>query len=295
MSSKTGGSAGSTLPRGWPTQLFGPAIAGVALLALSGCGDGGLPFLGGSSAGDDDAAPQSVQLVARDVEAPDVFQITQAGVWDGAASLGGVWVSHPSVSEPGRAIIRNTANSTFVIGALLPDDTDAMPPALLISSDAADTLGMAADARSELEVTALRREETTAPASPDAVPIAAFDTPADIIETEIDDGAMEPVDAPSAAAPERSTLASLFAPRSNGSDLDRPFIQVGIFAVEENAQVAADRLRATGIIPTVLDQNSQGRRIWRVIIGPTTSADERAQLLAQINAQGFNDAFFVNN
>ena len=43
-------------------------------------------------------------LVERDVEAPGVFQVTEAGLWDGRPSLGGVWVAHPDVTEPERVI-----------------------------------------------------------------------------------------------------------------------------------------------------------------------------------------------
>jgi hypothetical protein len=34
-------------------------------------------------------------LAERDVEAPEVFDVTDAGLWDGRPSLGGVWVAHP--------------------------------------------------------------------------------------------------------------------------------------------------------------------------------------------------------
>ena len=50
---------------------------------------------------DSSAAPEtSVKLVERDVEAPDAFQVTEKGLWDGRPSLGGVWVAHPSVKDP---------------------------------------------------------------------------------------------------------------------------------------------------------------------------------------------------
>ena len=36
------------------------------------------------------------------VEAPDVFQVAEAGLWDGRPSLGGIWVAHPDVTQPER-------------------------------------------------------------------------------------------------------------------------------------------------------------------------------------------------
>jgi hypothetical protein len=53
-----------------------------------------------------------------DVEAPEVFDITDAGLWDGRPSLGGVWVAHPDATDPERVMIRNTETGSFVIGAL---------------------------------------------------------------------------------------------------------------------------------------------------------------------------------
>jgi hypothetical protein len=79
-------------------------------------------------------APQNVQLVERDVEAP--FQVTEAGLWDGRPSLGGVG-SPIRRREPERVIIRNQTNGTFVIGALFRRERDNPGPSLRVSSDAA--------------------------------------------------------------------------------------------------------------------------------------------------------------
>ena len=54
-------------------------------------------------------------------------------------------------------------------------------------------------------------------------------------------------------------------------------------------------MRVTGIVPTVLEQTSQGRTFWRVIVGPASSESERAELLRQVKAQGFADAYFITN
>ncbi|MEM9911268.1 MAG: SPOR domain-containing protein [Pseudomonadota bacterium] len=106
---------------------------------------------------------RSVSLIERDVEAPDVFQVTDKGLWDGRPSLGGVWVAHPEVDKPERVIIRNTENSEFVIGALFRRERDNPGPVLMVSSDAAAELGMLAGAPAQLNVTALRREEISDP------------------------------------------------------------------------------------------------------------------------------------
>ena len=51
-----------------------------------------------------------MKLVDRDVEAPDVFQVSDQALWDGRPSLGGVWVASPDAVDPERVILRNPAN-----------------------------------------------------------------------------------------------------------------------------------------------------------------------------------------
>ena len=82
---------------------------------------------------------------------------------------------------------------------------------------------------------------------------------------------------------------------ASSSALDKPYIQIGIFSVEANANGTADRMRAIGLVPTVVAQQSQGRSFWRVIVGPAQSTAERTRLLDQVKAEGFTDAYFVRN
>lgn len=301
---------------------IGISLVLVSFVALTGCDENGgfaFPQLGGANSAEGASQPrQSVELVERDVEAPDAFQVTEAGLWDGRPSLGGVWVAHPDVREPERVIIRNQANGSFVIGALFRRERDNPGPALQVSSDAAGALEMLAGAPAQLQVTALRREEVAE--TPEAMATTDFQAPAGIAEAPIDS---TPLDSPSsdstqsdasgadpiagaaaaiaaaeatapAAAPSVPAPSPAAAPAS-ASSLDRPYIQIGIFSIEANATGTADRLRATGIVPTVLQQESQGRTFWRVIVGPASTSAERAQLLEQVKAQGFADAYAVTN
>jgi hypothetical protein len=109
----------------------------------------------------------SVKLTDRDVEAPDIFQASGPALWDGRPSLGGVWVATPDAKDPERVILRNPANGKFVIGALFRREAANPGPKLLISSDAADVLGIVAGDPTKITVTALRREEAPVP-QPDA-------------------------------------------------------------------------------------------------------------------------------
>ncbi len=266
------------------------ALALVSSFALAGCEEGqGPAFLQPKPKVDEfvDGDPsRSVKLVERDTEAPDIFQVTESGLWDGRPSLGGVWVAHPDVKDPERVIIRNEKNGKFVIGALFRRERENPGPRLQVSSDAAATLGMLAGQPARLNVTALRREaiKENAP-TPDAAPQA--DAPAAIEETSL-------APAPSAAvaaAPEPAPTRP--APASSG--LSKPFIQLGIFSVEQNANNTAEAMRVAGIVPTVKKSNSSGKTFWRVLVGPAQTSAERSALLKKIKASGFADAYAVSN
>lgn len=223
-------------------------------------------------------------LIERDIEAPEAFDVTEPGLWDGRPSLGGVWVAHPDVKDPERVIVRNTSNGKFVIGALFRRERDMPGPRLQVSSDAAAALGMLAGAPAELNVTALRREvettgteEQTAGAAPKTAD-AASETAASVTPPET-------VKTVAAAAPKTPAVAS--------SKLDKPYIQIGIFSVEENARRSADMMRADGMVPTVYKQEANGKTFWRVVVGPTATRSEQKALLKQINETGFTDAYAV--
>lgn len=279
-------------------------LTGCIVLAawVAGCDENG-KFAFGNGAAVPQAASnggQRTELVERDVEAPDVFQVTDRGLWDGRPSLGGVWVAHPDVGDPERVIIRNSDNGKFVIGALFRRERDNPGPALQVSSDAADALGMLAGAPANLSVTALRREELPVETPPEAT--TDFDEPTDIAATSLDPiaGAAAAIDAaettaPATAAPAPAATPVAPTPRPATGGLAKPYIQIGIFSVEANANRTADMMRANGIVPTVLEQKSQGRTFWRVIVGPTATEAERAELLAKVKGQGFADAYFVTN
>ena len=104
-------------------------------------------------------------------------------------------------------------------------------------------------------------EATTAPAEPAAEEVAAVEEP---------------------ALPERE-------------DLTRPYIQIGVFSAEANAETAAADMRSGGVIPTVLDQSNEDRALWRVIVGPVRNSADRAALLETIQGLGYEDAYFVTN
>ncbi|MCE0504137.1 SPOR domain-containing protein [Roseivivax sp. GX 12232] len=294
------------------SRIGGAAALGLGLLALAGCDSAAMPgFLkpgtDTAEAGGDEVSRAATG--ARDVEAPEVFEVREAGLWDGRPSLGGVWVAHPDVTEPERVIIRNEKNGQYVIGALFKRERETPGPRIQVSSDAAAALNMLAGAPVTLHVVALRRvegPETPAPAD-EATPTggealsaageieaetldpvaagaaAALDTPAPAAETETQTAAATP--APEAPAPARA----------QASALSKPYVQIGIFSIEQNARNTATAMRQEGMVPTVKKQESSGKTFWRVVVGPAQTRDEIDALLAKIKASGFTDAYAVSN
>lgn len=279
--------------------------------ALAGCDKTKLPgFMKKNNApgGEAVAGKTTSRTVERDVEAPEVFQMSETGLWDGRPSLGGVWVAHPDATDPERVIIRNKSNGKFVIGALFRRERDVPGPRFQVSSDAAEALGMLAGNPVNLSATALRKETVAPEPAADETPVPAPDA---LENGEISTGALEDPIASAAAALDRAegvaaapgavsaaakpkpALAAA-APKSS-SGLKKPFIQIGIFSVETNAKNTAEALKRAGMLPTIKPGTTSGKSFWRVIVGPTTSTSERSSILKKVKGLGFNDAYFVTN
>ncbi len=287
----------------WRNAALGGAAL-VAFGALAGCegmqGGGLFKAKAKSESTSVSGDASSVQLVERDVEAPEVFQVTDKGLWDGRPSLGGVWVAHPDVTDPERVIIRNTANSKFVIGALFRRERANPGPAFQVSSDAAAALGMLAGAPAQMNVTALRREEAPAAVAdsedgsqtltPGTIETSSLDPVEGAAAAAID--AADVVTPPAANVPQPEKVAVATPVKSS---LGRPYLQIGIFSVEENAENTATAMRQAGMVPTVRKDGSQGKTFWRVIVGPAANESERAALLKKIKGIGFDDAYAVSN
>ncbi|MBC7157135.1 MAG: SPOR domain-containing protein, partial [Rhodobacteraceae bacterium] len=111
----------------------------------------------------------------------------------------------------------------------------------------------------------------------------------------VDDVATVVTSALDAAEADAATPAPQPAAAPRGFGADRPFLQIGLFSVEANAGRAADMLRASGIVPSTLKEDYQGKVFWRVVVGPITGRAERAALLDRARGVGFADAYFVAN
>lgn len=151
-----------------PRHLRAGALL-VAALALAGCQFGGTLREAVPAAAR--APAEGGRVVERDVEAPEVFQAEEPGLWDGRPSLGGIWVAHPEATDPERAMIRNVETGASVIGALFRRERDNPGPRFQISSEAATALGILAGRPTPIRVTALRLEQVAV--APPAAPAGA--------------------------------------------------------------------------------------------------------------------------
>ena len=218
----------------WPMSL---ALMGA--MGLAACDENGdFAFPTASGAGTEAAvdlpanAPNQRVQVGRDTERPDIFEVTDRGLWDGRPSLGGVWVAHPDVQDPDRVVIRNTENGRSIVGALFRRERENPGPLLQVSSDAAEELGILAGAPTELTVVVLRREEVEVEEVPEAEDnpvIASLEAPISVEAQTLDPVETSEVVADGAAAGAAAVAVVL-----------PPALEAATAAAEQSAAVTAE-------------------------------------------------------
>jgi cell division protein FtsN len=204
---------------------------------------------------------------------------------------------HPDVTDPERVIIRNQSNGKFVVGALFRRERDIPGPSLQMSSDAAASLGILAGAPAQLNVTALRKVEqeqaAEAPVETQTEAEGGVQAAPEVTSAPLDP-APGAAAAPPAAAPPPPAPRPAAAP-VQASSLSKPFLQIGIFSLEANAERAAKQMRGAGLVPTVKQSQINGKTFWRVVVGPAAGSAELGKILSTIKSEGFTDAYAVSN
>lgn len=306
-------------------------LALFGVLGLAACDENGeFAFPTGDAAGAAETSTRRTITTQKgnDVERPDIFDITDRGLWDGRPSLGGAWVAHPDVTDPERVIIRNPANGRSVVGALFRRERENPGPLLQVSSDAAEELGLLAGSPTELSVIALRREEVEVeePGPEDNPVVASLAAPVSVEAAPLDpvtDAAAAAIDAvdDTATAAAGATVAAVALPAADAVDdasdatsIDASAIladvpaavpagevdptgqqyQIGVFSVEANANAAALRLREAGVPASVLVEQAGGRDVWRLVGAPSGAEGDPETTLNRIKGLGFSDAFLIN-
>ena len=209
--------------------------------------------------------PLGIEFKENDVEAPEIFNAEGLAYWDGQSSLGGVWITHPNVDQATRVLIKDKYGGKSVIGAIFNRSGDDNEKRMLLSSEAAASLGVEANENRIITVTALRALKT-----------------------------VESIKNKSDAKNAETKVVSVQNSGSENIALTKPYIQVGIFSIEQNARNTAEVMNQLNIQPTVKEQTSRNKTFWRVIVGPAVDMNERSTLLQKVKAVGFGDAYAVS-
>ena len=191
-------------------------------------------------------------------EEPKFLDISASVIWDGSQTLGGNWISHPNIKSPERVLIKNTTNGRSVVGAVFQQTKNLNKGLAAISSDAAKALGVSKHNETKLQIVAIT-----------------------VIENSKD------------TADGNSTSVEK-KPTSNAK-LTKPFIQVGIFGVENNAVKTGDQMSKLGLQTNTFEFKIKGKTYWRVVAGPATTLENKDNMLNTIKSAGFTDAYFVSN
>ena len=191
-------------------------------------------------------------------EKPEILDLSASVIWDGEQTLGGNWISHPDVDSPERVLIKNISNGKSIVGAIFQQTKKMKTGPAVISSDAAKALNIAQNDQTKVQIIAVRAAERT-------------------------------LITPTIAEPNKSDSASI------ETKLSKPFIQVGIFGVENNANKTKDQMLQLDLPVNILDFQIKGKPYWRVVAGPASSSDSRRSMLKTIKSAGFTDAYFISN
>ena len=191
-------------------------------------------------------------------EKPEILDISTSVVWDGKQTLGGNWVSHPDINSPEKVLIKNTSNGKSVVGAIFQQTRILNKGLAAISSDAAKTLSIAKNDETKLQIVAIK-----------------------VIENSNDNA--------------EGTSTNVEKKPTSNAKLTKPFIQVGIFGVENNAIKTGNQMSKLGLQTNTFDFKIKEKTYWRVVAGPATTLENKDNMLNTIKSAGFTDAFFVSN
>jgi len=191
-------------------------------------------------------------------ERPEILDISASVIWDGNETLGGNWISIPDINSPERVLIKNISNGKSVVGAVFQQTKTLKKNSATISSDAALAIGVTAKNETKVKIVAVRATE-------------------------------KPTDS------KKSTVTSAENTKINEITVTKPFIQIGIFGVENNAIKTRDQMSQLGLPINIFNFKIKGKTYWRVVAGPASTSEKKANMLNTIKSAGFTDAYFVSN
>lgn len=143
--------------------------------------------------------------------APDIFEATGVAQWDGKRTLQGVWVAHPLAQTARRVRVFNMDNGNAVDGALFKRDAALGGASVLVSSEAAQRLGIEPGGSAQLRIVAVTPIQNNAPTQPaagdTATASAEGEAPA-AEQQETSEAEASPVTGQASAAPDATSPAS---------------------------------------------------------------------------------------
>ena len=191
-------------------------------------------------------------------EKPEILDISTSVFWNGEPTLGGNWISHPDVDSPERVLIKNIANGKSIVGAIFQQTKKIKSGYAQISSDAAKSLKIIKNEQTKVQIIAITETNKTASSK-------QVDEPAPAKQIKTD------------------------------TKISKPFIQVGIFGVQENATNTKKQMLQLNLPVNIFEFQIKGKPYWRVVAGPGNTSGSRNKILEVVRSAGFTDAYFVDN
>jgi hypothetical protein len=132
---------------------------------------------------------------------PEAFHVTGLGLWDGERTLPGVWIAYPMAEIARRVRLTNVETGAQADAAMFRRDPNLSGPRIIVSSEAAEWLGLTPGHATQMTIDGLTYRRDTEVASVAASPVDEPEpTP---VEVPAEEAAKEP------AAPEAAPLATV--------------------------------------------------------------------------------------
>jgi cell division septation protein DedD len=141
---------------------------------------------------------------------PEAFHATGLALWDGTQTLPGIWIAHPMAETARRVRLTNGETGARVDAAMFRRDPGPSGPPIIVSSEAAERLGLTPGHDTEITIEGLAyRVDTEAATDTKAVVASAAEEPvpgpvellaADVLVEEADGAPVEPEVMPVAAS-----------------------------------------------------------------------------------------------
>ena len=236
-----------------------PIAIGAIMLTMSGCAEIELSAEAyktyARAKGPPPAAPGPARPDSIDPSLhpePEAFHAAGLAVWDGAPTLPGIWIAHPMAQTARRVRLTNDETGVRVDAAMFRRDPNLSGPRIVISSEAAERLGLEPGQGTRITIEGLAYRVDA------GATVAGLPAPAPNAAGEITDG--------------------------------RHFIQAGVFGQPGNAARLVERLRAAELPVTGLPLTVGERQVTRVLVGPYRTIAERDTALETVRTLGPADA-----